>query len=70
MSENQREHVDIVTPRFDNTFFPTCATRVLTLAQIFLELRHTSYTVDDLPPDVRSEYEAALPYLEKRFKRG
>ena len=70
MSENQLERADIITPRFENTFFPTNSAEWLSLAEIFLVLRHTRHTVDDLPPDVRTAYEKALPYLRKRFHRG
>ena len=70
MSENQLEQVDIVTPYIKNTFFPNNSAEHLSLAEIHLVLRHTRHTIDDLPPEARSEYEKALPYLKERFKRG
>ena len=56
-------------PYIKNTFFPNCSADMLSLNKIFLFLRHTSYTMDDLPADVRSDYEKALPYLKELFRR-
>ena len=53
----------------DNTFLSNYGSKKISLNELFLVLRHTRLTVDDLPSDVRAKYEEALPYLKKRFHR-
>ena len=55
-------------PKFKDPWYPH-KDRLLSLNQIFLSIRH-GFDIGKLPPDVRTAYEEALPYLKRAFYRG
>lgn len=61
--------IDVRAEFIKNTFFPNYARDTLSLTDIFLVLRRTSYTLDDLPKHVRVLMAAAKPIMDKTWKR-
>ena len=69
LTQQEREQYAYTAVRdIKNPFYPNHPDPV-SLNQVHLYVIH-GFDVDRLPSDVRTAYDKALPYLEKRFHRG